>query len=168
MIRRLLLVTFTVTSLLFWRFYTPQSATNEQALNIPAEYRERYDLTLCPPSELEREFSRNFPGVIETYHHNEGFIIFRQVTGSTRKLHDSSVCFKSGGFLLSSETIKADSSGRNWKHYSIQNETTQWHVRSIVLSQNNQNSWHDVGEWFWSALFSHSKNQYLAITEINE
>ena len=83
-------------------------------------------------------------------------------------LHDSSVCFKSSGFDISSDTIKENSKGQKWKHYSMESSDATWHVRSIILSQEGKQSWDNIGEWFWAALFSDPQNQYLAITELTQ
>lgn len=165
MTKRLLILT--VLSLVTWKFTSPAvlHVGNKEELIIPSEY-EVMDLVRSEMSELEEEFSKNFPGQIETYYNHEGIVIFRQVYGATRKLHDTSTCLLASGFEVSEETLVEDEKGRMWKTYVAMNDKEEFIVKSIILETENGGSWSSVGAWFWQALFQKSDVRYLAITEI--
>jgi len=160
----------TLSSLATWHFVSPTTLTSPtlEPITLPPEYANRNDLVRCSLTSLEQEFARNFPGLIETYRHDRGTVIFRYINGATRKLHDSSICLKSSGFKLSAPLTKTDSKGRHWKVYIARNTKNNVQVRSTVIEVGTNNSWDDVEEWFWHSFFTNSNRGYLAITEIND
>ncbi|MGJ8656175.1 MAG: hypothetical protein ACSHX6_06975 [Akkermansiaceae bacterium] len=146
----------------------------QTTITIPQQYQ-NLPLQKCTPSHLEAQFAKHFPGIIETYQHPQGLIIFRQVTGATRKLHNSRTCLKSSGFTLSPPTNTQDPTGTIWQTYTAQNTQIKLTVKSTILSHSHSpspspsgtKSWPSAEQWFWQALFSHPDKTYLAITEIN-
>ena len=50
---------------------------------------------------------------------DRGGIIFRQVYGATRKLHDASNCLLASGFKLADEAKEVDDEGRVWKTFLL-------------------------------------------------
>ena len=146
----------------------PSTKPSSTMINIPAEYQ-HLGLIKCSLSKMEKNFANNFPGTIETYRHDNGIIIFRQVTGATRKLHDSETCLKSSGFHTSSAKQVVDERGRTWQCYSAKNRKNSLTVRSIIQNcDDTSKSWPSVQQWFWSAFFSRPGKSYLAITEISD
>lgn len=135
-----------------------------EPIAIPAEYR-ALKLTKCPPTQLEQEFARKFPGRLETYQHASGILIFRQVQGATRKLHNTSTCLSASGFKLSAPEFTTDPQGRTWECYQARNAKNQLEVKTIIMDESGK-SWTNVEEWFWSAFFSSPNKRYLAISEI--
>ena len=169
MTKALTFITLTLTSLMTWQFSTPNvlslTRSKKIPLTLPEEYQEMH-LIPCSLSKLEQEFAKQFPGTLKTYRHQQGVIIFRQVKGATRKLHESRVCLEASGFRLCAPKMETDSSGKIWQTYSAQNRKNKLRVRSIILSCSGEKSWPSVEKWFWSAFFSRPDEVYLAITEI--
>lgn len=136
------------------------------SIEIPKEYQ-AIDLNPLPKTNLEKEFSRSFPGQIATYQNQDGMFIFRQVKGATRKLHNTSTCLTASGYKLSPVKLTTDDQGRTWSIYKASYEGEQLIVKTIILELNGDNSWSNVEAWFWSASFAPSETTYLAISEIN-
>lgn len=160
-----------LTSFFSWQFLTPSSTPPPSAMEeieIPAEYTARYQLIKCPLTKLEEEFSRKFPGRLATYRHSHGTIIFRQVHGATRRLHDSATCLSAGGFKLSPAEVETDERGRKWKTYTAKNSKNHLRVRSTVMELESDRSWASVSEWYWHAFTNGKSKRYLAITELQE
>lgn len=139
----------------------------ETSISIPEKYQ-NLALQKCTLSHLEKKFAKQFPGIIETYQHANGVVIFRQVTGATRKLHNSRTCLISSGFKLSQATPVRYNDGIVWQTYTAENSKGILIVRSVILSPSNGKTWSTVEEWFWDAFFSNSDQIYLAITEISD
>jgi len=169
-LKRLLLIMLTLSTITIWQFTSPISpmSTEKRAIDLPEEYKSRQDLVRCPLSKLEQEFAKNFPGTIETYRYQHGTLIFRSVSGATRKLHDTSTCLKASGFKLGEPKLETDEKGRHWKVYTAQNAKNRILVRSTVTDVGTNQSWSSVEEWFWHAFFTNSSRGYLAITEISD
>lgn len=144
-----------------------QVLEKEACVSIPERYQD-LELEKCSLSDLEQKFSKQFPGIIETYQHRTGVIIFRQVTGATRKLHDSRTCLKASGFELSEPEQEKDKEGVIWQTYKAKNDEATLVVRSVIISPSDNRNWSTVGGWFWDAFFSSSDKTYLAITEISD
>lgn len=142
----------------------PADTTEPEPIAIPPEYR-ALKLTKCPPTQLEQEFAHKFPGRLETYQHASGILIFRQVQGATRKLHNTSTCLSASGFKLTQPEFTTDPQGRTWEHYQARNAKNQLEVKTIIMDETGK-SWTNVEEWFWSAFFSSPTKRYLAISDL--
>lgn len=144
-----------------------QTQINQQTpeFEIPDEYQ-NLGLIRCKLTKMEQSFAQQFPGTIATFRHPKGIIIFRHVTGATRKLHDSQTCLRSSGFTTTEIIQRCDTQGRTWQHYTAHNRKNSLAVRSIIQRHDRSKSWSSVQQWFWSAFFSAPNTQYLAITEI--
>ncbi len=142
----------------------PLNLKKKSPIPIPTEYS-ALNLIKCPPTKLEQEFTKQFPGQIDTYHHPSGMLILRQVHGATRKLHNTSTCLESSGFKLSNHAETTDSEGRIWQTYHARNAKNDLTVQTIIIDDTGRN-WTTVEEWFWSALFSPPTRSYLAISDI--
>lgn len=123
------------------------------------------ELTKCPPTKLEQEFAKKFPGRIETYHHAGGMLILRQVKGATRKLHNTSTCLRASGFKLTPRPPFQDKDGKLWQTYKARNAKNQLVVKSVITDEHGK-SWSTVEDWFWHALFASPTHSYLAISDI--
>jgi len=121
----------------------------------------------CLPTKLEQEFAKQFPGQTATYRHDKGTLILCQVSGATRKLHNTSTCLASRGFKLSNPKQDMDSQSRIWQTYRARNAKNNLIVKSIILDEVG-NSWTSVEDWFWSAFSSSPRKTYLAISDIRE
>ena len=131
---------------------------------IPEEYQHLF-LMKCPPTKLETEFARQFPGQIATYQHSDGILILRQVTGATRKLHNTSTCLQASGFDITEPRSITDTKQRQWTTYRASNKKNRLVVKSTILDRKG-NSWTSAEEWFWHAFFHSPYDTYLAITEL--
>ncbi len=148
-------------------FLQTKSLQQETSIILPEKYQ-KLELQKCSLTLLEKQFTKQFPGIIETYQHPTGVIIFRQVTGATRKLHNSRTCLKSSGFKLSEPKTEEDHEGVIWQIYTAENKEATLVVRSVILSRSDDETWPSVEEWFWDAFFTRSDKTYLAITEIRD
>jgi len=162
------LFVLSIVSLLTWKLFLPSNShvRSLDPLVLPEEYLQDATLIQTELTDLEREFAKSFPGKIETYQREQGVVIFRQVYGATRRLHDSRTCLLAGGYQLSQATEEIDGKGKRWKIYTGENNGKRITVRSIIIELESTHSWVSVEEWFWHAFFHPSKG-YLAITEID-
>lgn len=146
---------------------TPNAMTQEtSAIALPQEYRS-LNLIKCKPTKLEKAFQKEFPGSVETYQHEKGILIFREVNGPTRKLHNTSVCLSSSGFKVSDYQETVDGSNRTWETYRARNAKNNLMVKTLIIDDAG-NTWSNVESWFWDAFFTFSNQRYLAISDIRE
>jgi len=139
---------------------------NTEPISIPPEYAS-FELTPCPQTKLEREFSRQFPGRTQTYQHNQGLLVLREVQGATRKLHNTSTCLRASGFNISLPQLMRDERGRVWTTYHARNKKNNLTVKSTIMNQTGK-SWSSSEEWFWDAFFASPTETYLSISDIRE
>jgi len=170
MFKKLTLVMLSLTSIFTWQFVEPKSTsqTQKQPIQLPPQYGNNSSMVRCSLTRLEQQFAQSFPGVIETYRHDHGIVIFREVYGATRKLHDSSTCLKASGLKLAAPSLEVDKENTHWKTYAARNSKNSVKIRSTIIERGSGKSWASVEEWFWHAFFSNSSRRYLAITEIND
>ncbi len=127
-------------------------------------------LTSLPITDLERGFSRGFPGRTGRFSDGTREIIFRYVNHPTWKLHPSADCLRGSGFQVKPEPIYRDPQEHLWGCVKAQRDEQIIRVCESIYDPSGK-SWHDVSSWFWSVILSDDQGPWKAVTiaeRINE
>lgn len=143
----------------------PVSASRSTPAEWPATFEGR-QLNPLPLTAMERSFVTSFPGTVAHFRCGENQVIFRRVTRATRKLHSSATCLKAAGYEVRAITVAAYDGG-SWATYDAVRGATTLQVREQIRSVGDPgNSWAEVSEWFWHAIWHADGGPWLAVTVI--
>lgn len=113
----------------------------------------------------EQTFAAGFPGKVQRFRCGPGELILRQVNRSTRLLHSSRDCFQAGGYEIHPLDLWRDASNRDWSGFLATQGQQRLRVYESITNARGA-SWHDVGAWFWAALFHPGDGPWMAATWI--
>ena len=145
-------------------FFTQQKSTLKQEEQWPTTY-EGQKLRPLPLTGSELEFARNFPGSIAVFQTDKQTIILRRVRQATRQLHPAADCYRASGFKITNLHREIDGAGAAWNVLLAQKSTRQLQVRERIYDENGQ-SYTDVSQWYWAALWGQSKGPWWSITTV--
>jgi len=116
----------------------------------PAEFDGK-TLIPVPLTELEQQFSSDFPGKIARFTDGDREIVIRWITEATRKLHPASDCFQGIGYSIKPLAMHRDERGSLWSSFGATKGSEQLLVHERIHSDSGE-TWTDVSAWYWSAL----------------
>lgn len=140
--------------------------TTASDITWPAEF-EGKNLERLELSDMERGFSRGFPGRIARFTDGSREIIIRRVERATRKLHPASDCLKGGGYSVKSLPVRADPAGNHWGCVRAVQGGRVLNVCERIYDEAG-NSWSDTSSWYWSAVLEKSSGPWWAVTVAEE
>ena len=114
-------------------------------------------------SELERGFSRGFPGRIARFTDGSQEIIIRRVQKETRKLHPAADCLKGGGYSVKPLPVRVDLEGKHWGCVQAERGRKVLDVCERIYDEAG-NSWSDTSSWYWSAVLGKTTGPWWAVT----
>ncbi len=148
------------------QMYHPTNRPVEVAATIfpgwPSTFEHR-KLRELPLSPLERQFERGFPGKIAAFSDNRHTVVCRWVTTATRQLHSAADCYRGSGFEIRWLPGMIDDDGNRWSSFEASQRTHTILVRERIFDSHH-NSWSDVSDWYWAALFNKTTAPWWSIT----
>jgi hypothetical protein len=119
-------------------------------------------LRQLPLSPIEERFQQNFPGRVARFTDGRREVIMRWVSGSTRKLHSSSDCFKANGYTLAPQPIALEG-GERWSRFTATRDRQKMEVRERIVDTKGA-QWSDVSAWYWAVQLGQTTGPWMAVT----
>lgn len=112
-------------------------------------YFEGRALIPVPLDAAEARFYLDFPGSLARFTDGRHQLLVRYITQVTRKLHDSSDCFRGLGYRIEHQALWRDPQDVLWRTYDARRGAESLKVRERIYSA--EGNWTDVSQWFWTA-----------------
>lgn len=135
----------------------------EQSLAVewPVEWNGRH-LRPLAPSEVEKQFARNFPGFIARLTDGEQMLVFRHVAKPTRMLHPAVDCYKSLGYRIRQERLESDAGNRMWRCFTASRADQDLRVCERIENAAGE-VYTDTSAWYWAALRNPERGPWQAV-----
>ena len=144
---------------------SPHAARNGSTEVLPPWPHEFRGRPLYPvaPSDAERRFLADFPGVAAHFSDGESAILMRWVTQPTRRLHSAEDCYRGWGFEVGAPLIRADRDGSRWRCFTASRSGETREVCEQIRDSDGRH-FTDVSSWYWSATLEPASRPWLVIT----
>ncbi|CAN5951226.1 unnamed protein product [Sphagnum jensenii] len=111
----------------------------------------------------EKEFARDFPGLMKRFTDGTNSYFVRYVRKETRQLHSSADCLKGMGYTIEPRPIAVERDGTKWGTFAAIKTGSRYLVRERIYDGEGVSST-DVSEWYWLAVLKKTHGPWFAIT----
>lgn len=132
------------------------------AVQWPNKINGRVLTPVQAPAREELMFAAQFPGTMKRFSDGERSYFIRLVNHETRQLHPSSDCFRGSGFNVEPGSLVVLEDGTRWSCFNATKSNIKLKVMERIY--NNKQSWTDVSQWYWSAVFKQTTGPWWAVT----
>lgn len=124
-------------------------------------------LMQLPLSSLEIRFAAGFPGQIGRFTDGETVWVVRHITKPTRMLHSAVDCYRGLGYQISNIHVLERENKMRWRSFIAERNGQKLQVLERIFDAK-QSQWTDVSAWYWETLFKSGKNEWWAVTQVQQ
>ena len=139
-----------------------QGDTSPVTAELPSQWN---GLPLRPLalSEVERRFTRHFPGTIARLTDGEQVLVLRTVRQPTRMLHPAADCYKGLGYHIRDEQLQAVAGQTRQRCFTAERAGQRIRVCEHIEDAQGQ-TFTDTSAWYWAAIAGQSVGPWQAVT----